>query len=176
MAMFRWTGSWYTVYVTIDRIGGKIVDESFKKEIHSFLNKFRLAGYDLEINSPNYVPLDIEIKVCVKPNHYPEKVKKNLLRIFSTQVLEDGQIGFFHPDNFTFGQPLYLSKIYQIVMNVEGVQSIFISKFQRMEKSTNVELEKGFIEVHSSEIIRLDNDPNFPDNGKIEFVMEGGGI
>ena len=174
VAMFRWTGSWYTVYVTIDRFGGKIVDESFKKEIYSFLNKFRLAGYDLEINSPNYVPLDIEINVCVKPNHYPEKVKKNLLRIFSTQVLEDGRIGFFHPDNFTFGQPLYLSKIYQMVMNLEGVQSMFVSKFQRMGKSTNMELEKGLIEVHSSEIIRVDNDPNFPDNGKIEFVMEGG--
>ena len=24
MAMFRWTGSWYTVYVTIDRIGGRL--------------------------------------------------------------------------------------------------------------------------------------------------------
>ena len=173
--MFRWTGSWYTVYVTIDRIGGKIVDESFKKEICSFLNKFRLAGYDLEINSPNFVPLDIEINVCVKSNHYSEKIKKTLLRIFSTQVLENGQIGFFHPDNFTFGQPLYLSKVYQTVMNVEGVESVFVSRFQRMaKKSTNMELEKGVIEIHSSEIIRLDNDPNFPDNGKIEFVMRGG--
>ncbi len=62
VAMFRWTGSWYTVYVTIDRIGGQIVDEYFKQEIYSFLNKFRLAGYDLEINSPNYVPLDIRDK------------------------------------------------------------------------------------------------------------------
>ena len=59
-------------------------------------------------------------------------------------------------------------------MNVEGVESILVSKFQRMGKSENMELEKGIIEVHSSEIIRLDNDPNFPDNGKIEFVMEGG--
>ena len=174
VAMFRWTGSWYTVYVTIDRIGGQIVDESFKQEIYNFLNKFRLAGYDLEINSPNYVPLDIEINVCVKPNHYPEKVKKTLLNIFSTQVLEDGQMGFFHPDNFTFGQPLYLSKIYQTIMNLEGVESLFVNRFQRMGKSNNMELEQGVIEIHSSEIIRLDNDPNFPDNGKIEFVMKGG--
>jgi hypothetical protein len=175
MAMFRWTGSWYTVYVTIDRIGGKIVDESFKKEIYSFLNKYRLACYDLEINSPNFVPLDIEINVCVKPNNHPEKIKKILLNSFSTRVLENGQIGFFHPDNFTFGQPLYLSKIYQTIMNVEGVESVFVNRFQRMgNKSQNMELEKGVIDIHPSEIIRLDNDPNFPDNGKIEFVMKGG--
>jgi hypothetical protein len=41
-------------------------------------------------------------------------------------------------------------------------------------KSQNMELEKGVIDIHPSEIIRLDNDPNFPDNGKIEFVMKGG--
>ena len=175
MAIFRWTGSWYTVYVTIDRIDGKIVDDSFKHEIHSFLNKFRLAGYDLEINSPNFIPLEIEINVCVKPNHYPEKVKKTLLDIFSTQVLEEGRIGFFHPDNFTFGQPLYLSKIYQTVMNIEGVDSILVTKFKRRGKRTeNIELTEGIIQVHNSEIIRLDNDPNFPDNGKIDFVMQGG--
>jgi hypothetical protein len=174
MAMFRWTGSWYTVYVTIDRFGGKIVDDSFKQEIYKFLNKFRLAGYDLEINSPIFVPLDIEINVCVKPNHYPDQVKRNLLQVFSTQCLQNGQMGFFHPDNFTFGQPLYLSKIYQTAMNVDGVESVFINRFQRMGKRENMELEKGIIDIHSSEIIRLDNDPNFPDNGKIEFVMKGG--
>jgi Baseplate J-like protein len=174
VAMFRWTGSWYTVYVTIDRIGGKIVDDSFKHEIYKFLNRFRLAGYDLEINSPNYVPLDIAIDVCVKPNHYPENVKKALMDRFSTRVIQGGQTGFFHPDNFTFGQPLYLSKIYQTVMNLEGVESVFISRFQRMGKNTNMELESGVIDVHPSEIIRLDNDPSIPDNGKIEFVMKGG--
>ena len=139
------------------------------------MNKFRLAGYDIEINAPKFVPLDIEINICVKSNNYSEKIKKTLLRIFSTQVLENSMIGFFHPDNFTFGQPLYLSKVYQTVLNVEGVESVFVSRFQRMtKKNTNMELEKGVIEIHSSEIIRLDNDPNFPDNGKIEFVMRGG--
>jgi len=176
MAVFRWTGSWYTVFVIIDRIGGKIVDDAFKLELYSLLNKFRLAGYDLEINSPNYVSLDIKINICVKPNHYPEEVKQNLLSTFSTQVLDGNKIGFFHPDNFTFGQPLYLSKIYQTIMNSEeGINSIFVEKFQRMgKKDDNLELEIGIIQVHSSEIIRLDNDPNFPDNGKIEFVMSGG--
>ena len=174
VAKLGWTGSWYTVFVTIDRIGGKIVDDSFKQEICNFLNKYRLAGYDLEINSPKYVPLDISIEVGVRPNHYPEKVKKTLLDIFSTRIIEDGQIGFFHPDNFTFGQPLYLSKIYQTVMNLEAVESVFVDRFQRMGRNSNIELERGVIEVHPSEIIRLDNDPNFPDNGKIVFVMKGG--
>jgi hypothetical protein len=174
VAIFRWTGSWLTVYVTIDRLGGKMVDESFKQEIYNFLNRFRLAGYDLEINSPKFVPLDIRINVCVKPNHFPEDIKKNLLDIFGTQLLEDGKLGFFHPDNFTFGQPLYLSQIYQTVMNLEGVESLYVDKFQRMGKTSNLELKNGVIETHISEIIRVDNDPNFPDNGKIEFVTEGG--
>jgi len=139
-----------------------------------FLNKFRLAGYDLEINSPQYVPLDIELNICVKSNSYPGEIKKTLIQLFSTNALDNGKIGFFHPDNFTFGQPLYLSKIYQTVMKIEGVESVFATKFQRIGRPDNLDLERGIIEVHSSEIVRLDSDLNIPENGKIEFVLSGG--
>ena len=42
------------------------------------------------------------------------------------------------------------------------------------KRTEDIELEKGIIQVNPSEIIRLDNDPNFPDNGKINFLMQGG--
>ncbi len=64
-AMFRWTGSWYTVFITIDRKGGRQVDKKFKATIRRHLGQYRLAGYDLEINSPLFVPLDIIVTVCV---------------------------------------------------------------------------------------------------------------
>jgi hypothetical protein len=173
-AVIRWTGSWYTVFIAIDRYGGKSIDEDFKVKIRNFLNKYRLAGYDIEINEPIYVPLDIRINVCVDSNYFRSQIKRALLKIFSNHDLPDGRRGFFHPDNLTFGQPVFLNKIYEIAMKVEGITFVSVERFQRWRELDNHELDEGVIKMASFEIARLDNDPNFPENGRIEFVIEGG--
>lgn len=176
MATFRWTGSWYTVFITIDRKGGRSVksDKKFLRDIEGFLEQFRIAGYDLEINDPVLVPLDLLLKICVKDGYFQSDVKRSLLNAFSRFDLPGGGAGFFHPDNFTFGQPVYLSRIYQTAMKVAGVASVEALRFQRWGKLSNHELENARLVPASLEIIQLDNDPNFPENGRIEFEMHGG--
>lgn len=173
-AKFRWTGSWYTVFVTIDRRGGWEVKEEFKTEIREHLERFRLAGYDIEVNGPVFVPLDILLMICVKPEYFRSHVKTSLLKAFSRYDLVDGQRGFFHPDKFTFGQPVYLSQLYQRALEVAGVASVGAKRFQRWGKKANREKEDGVLKPEDLEVIRLDNDLNFPENGKIEFDMQGG--
>jgi hypothetical protein len=174
-AAIRWTGSWYTVFVTVDRFGGmKADDYSFRNDISNFLNKYRLAGYDIEIDEPLYVPLEVKIRVCADRNHFREEVKKALLEAFSSRELPDKRRGFFHPDNFTFGQPVFVSKVYEHAMKVDGVNSVMVEKFGRLGSKDNQDLEKGIIGVGTFEIARLDNDPNYPERGKIEIVVEGG--
>jgi baseplate J-like protein len=173
-ARFRWTGSWQTVFVTIDRKGGRVVDADFEDEMRRFLGRFRLAGYDLEINAPVFVPLDIAVLVCVAPGFFGSDVKQTLLDIFSTRDLSGGQRGFFHPDNFSFGQPVYLSRIYETAMAVNGVASVEVTRFNRFGKTPNHELDNYMLTPAALEIVRLDNDPNFPENGKIDFEMHGG--
>lgn len=173
-ATMRWTGSWYTAFVTADRTGGLAVDARFEVDLRGYLDRYRMAGVDLEINGPLPVPLELALLICVKPDHFRSDVKQALLRVFSNGALLDGRRGFFHPDNFTFGQPLYLSRIYQAALAVDGVDSVAVQKFQRWGKTPQGELAAEVLTVGPFEVIRLDNDPNFPENGKIEFVMAGG--
>lgn len=172
-ATIRWTGSWYTVFITIDRKGGRAVDAHFEREIRDFLERYRLAGHDLEVNAPLFIPLDLKLEVCVKPGYYKSNVKEALLETFSNRELAIGR-GFFHPDNFTFGTPVYLSKIYAAAMQVPGVQSVEVERFQRFGKAPNKELEDGVLLTGRLEIVRLDNDPNFSENGRLDLVMRGG--
>jgi len=174
VATIRWTGSWYTVFITIDRKGGRPVDASFEEELRAYLERFRIAGYDLEINAPLSIPLDIVLQMCVKPDYFRSDVKESLLKIFSAQILPNGTLGFFHPDNFTFGQPVYLSQIVQMAMSIPGVASVDVVKFQRWGKASNHELDNAVLTVGSLEVVQLANDPNFPENGKIDFEIEGG--
>ena len=110
-AMIRWTGSWYTVFVTIDRYDGKDVTDKFRLEIHDFLNKFRLAGYDLEIQKPLFIALDIEMIVCVTPGYFLSEVKKALTESFSHRI-------FWMEDEDFFTQIILLSDNRSISYNL----------------------------------------------------------
>jgi hypothetical protein len=49
-----------------------------------------------------------------------------------------------------------------------------VTRFQRYGKAANQEIANGVLTLGALEIAQLDNDPNFPENGKIDFVMQGG--
>ncbi|HVF91223.1 MAG TPA: putative baseplate assembly protein [Blastocatellia bacterium] len=181
VATLRWTGSWHTVFITVDRGGGRPVDAYFKSALGAFLERFRMAGEDLEIDGPRFVPLDIAFGVCVAPGHFRSQVKADLLRLFSNRDLPGGGRGFFHPDNFTFGQPLYLSRMIAAAMQVPGVLWVDAedvpsrpNRFRRWGQPSRGEYAQGRIAFGRLEIARLDNDPSLPENGRIEFLMEGG--
>lgn len=173
-AKFYWTGSWYTVYIIIDRKNGIEVDDSFKDEIVNHLEQYRLAGYDLEVRGPVFVPLSIVLNVCVKPGYFSSYVNQSLQDAFSNYERSDGTRGYFHPDNFTFGQAVYLSSIYKTAMDVQGVASVEIKEFKRWAKNASSEIADGKLQPAELEIIRLDNDPSLPENGKISFITSGG--
>ncbi|CAN5908953.1 putative baseplate assembly protein [soil metagenome] len=180
-ATFRWTGSWHTVFLTVDRQGGLPVDADFEQELAGFLERFPLAGYDLEIEPPRFVPLDIAFTVCVAPGHLRAHVKAALLEALGSRDLPGGGRGLFHPDNLTFGHPVYLSQLVAAAMAVPGVQWVDTevaagkkNRFQRWGEPPRREWEEGVIRTARLEIARLDNDPSLPENGRLELFLEGG--
>lgn len=180
-ATLRWTGSWYTVFITVDRRGGRPVDSAFAEEMRSFLERFRLAGVDLAVDAPRFVPLDIAFSVCVKPGYYRSQVKAELLKVFGNRDLPDGRRGFFHPDNFTFGQAVALSRMIALAMQVPGVRWVDAedapgkpNRFRRWGCPAQGEFAAGQLACGRLEIARLDNDGSVPENGKLDFFMDGG--
>ena len=173
-ANLRWTGSWYTAYVTVDRRDGKPVDAEFSGSMQQYLDRFRMAGVDVAVNAPVLVPLDIAMEICVQPESFRSDVQQALLQVFGSEVLPGGQQGFFHPDQFTFGQPVYLSQLYRTAMQVAGVRSVKVSRLQRWGRPPGSELASGVLAVSGLEIVQLANDPNFPENGRLELTMRGG--
>ena len=125
-------------------------------------------------HDPEFVSLEIEMTVCVQPNYFRSDVKAALLRIFSNKILSDGSRGVFHPDNFTFAQPVYLSVLYAAAQKVEGVRFVTIERFQRLGINSHQALDDGVMPMGRLEIARLDNDPNFAERGVFRLTLEGG--
>lgn len=171
---FRWNGHGHTVFVTVDRFGGRAVTPEFETDLRGFLERYRMAGYDLEIDAPRFVALELSLFVCACPDHFRAQVRGDVLQVLGTSRLPDGRLGHFHPDNLSFGDPVHLSPIFAAVMSVEGVTSVKAKVFRRRGTTSTITLEDGVIELGRLEIAQLENDRNFPERGSIEIEMGGG--
>jgi hypothetical protein len=174
VATRRWTGSWYTEFVTVDRRRGAAVDAVFRAELTDLLDRFRMAGSDVEVAGPVLVPLDIAFTVCVAPGHVRGAVAQALLDRFSARDLPGGGRGFFHPDELTFARPVYLSSVVAAAMAVPGVAWVRPVRFQRLGLPAAGELDAGVIRLDRLEVASCDSDPARPDRGRIDFDVLGG--
>ncbi len=171
----RWTGSWYTVFLAAEpRGGGGARPSTLEMSLQTNLERYRLAGQDLQLQSPWYVSLEIELQVQVDPNYFRGHVKQLLLAILGDGMLPDGRKGLFYPGSFTLGQTVYLSPIYAAARSVAGVLSVNATTFQPQGTNTTQHLTAGEIKLGSFQVARLENDPSLPDHGQLTLVMEGG--
>jgi hypothetical protein len=173
-AQLRWTGSWYEARIALDPLGTEEPSDTLLPQITRDLYRYRRMGHDLVVARARYVPLDIALTVCVLPHYLRGHVEAALLDVFSTRVLANGTRGFFHPDNLTFGAGIALSVLVAAAQAVPGVLSVKVTKLERLYEGPNDELENGILRLGSDEIAQLDNDPSFPEHGKLTLTMEGG--
>lgn len=184
VATRRWMGSWHVMFLTVDRIGRRPVDAAFEVELVRFLERYRLAGHDLEIEPPRFVPLDIALWVCIDPGFVAADVERALLDRFASGARADGTPGFFHPDRLSFGQPVALSPIIAAAMGVAGVRWVGVRRpgggggedgfFRKLREPATDYADDGLIPMASLEVAVLDNDPNRPENGRLKLMVEGG--
>ncbi len=181
-AALRWTGSWYTALVALDPIGRETSDVELIDEVTQYLQPFRRMGCDLIVSRARYVPLKVSLTVCVLPNYLRGHVEESVFDALSNRVLPDGTRGFFHPDNLSFGDGVYVSRLLARVQAIPGVQNVMVTELERFETSEppGGDQEGEELPPHSAlqlgpfEIAQLDNDPDFPENGVLALAMRGG--
>jgi hypothetical protein len=143
-------------------------------EIEEYLRPYRRIGHDVLVRRAEYVPLDVAMEVCVRPGTLRAHVKAVLLDLFGDRTLPDGRRGFFHPDGLSFGDGIFLSRLVATAQAVAGVESVRVTKLQRLFEEPAGEIETGVLALGPFEIARLDNDPDFPENGQLRLEMRGG--
>ncbi|GAA1857113.1 putative baseplate assembly protein [Myceligenerans crystallogenes] len=177
VARRRWTGSWYAQDVTVDAVDARAGDPAHLTEVTAALDVRRMAGVDVELGRPVYVPLEIVLRGCTRPGYLRADVGQQVREVFSSGVRADGGTGFFHPDRFTFGRPLRLSDVVAAAMAVDGLAWVEPVRFARRDATraqAAAALAAGEIEVSPRELLRCDSDPNNPEAGRLELRLGGG--
>jgi len=170
-ASFAWTGSWSTARVTAVPANGSSLDPRIAEAIRAQLDDHRLAGYDVEVVAPRGFPIALEITATLAPGADPHEVRAALATAFGT-----GPPGFFRPGAFGFGDPVYLSRIDAAALAVRGVTDVRIDRLAplssaRPAEATRDAIRYGALNVPHDRIVRLDDDPNAPQNGILRIRL-----
>jgi hypothetical protein len=168
-------GSWYEARVAIDPAFTDEADAALLKEIEGYLYRYRRMGHDLAVVPAHYVPLYLAMEICVLPQYARGHIKTELLKVFGSKPLENRKLGFFHPDNLSFGDGIYVSRLVAMAKSVKGVETVKVTKLQRLDTPAGGgAIDTGVLPLGSGEIAQLNNDPSFPENGKLELILRGG--
>lgn len=181
-ATLAFTGAGYEAQVAVDvraaalaRTDDPAAEESLiRQEIEADLNHYRRIGHDVRVVPVHEVPLLVRLRICVKPHAQRGRVGTAVETILSNRDLPDGSRGFFHPDNFTFGQGIDLSRVVARVQELDDVAAVEVLEFRRMFGSSGHSLINGTLPMGPLEIARLDNDPVFKEHGELIIELEGG--
>jgi predicted phage baseplate assembly protein len=173
-AALRWTGSWYTVFITAEPQRAGNLGDVLRRSLTQYVNRYRLAGQDIKLEGPDYVPLEIALTICVDPDYFQSDVEGALLQALGSGTLPNGLPALFAPGFFKLGQTVYLSPIYAAVRRVAGVATVTATMFQPQGVATDTYLQEGEIPLGPFQVARMDNDPSFPNHGQLSLLMHGG--
>jgi hypothetical protein len=171
---FRWTGSWMTVFTAVDPLGSEQISTDEHIQLVDLLNRRRLAGYESYAPPPRYISIDLRIEVCVLSGWLDGDVEAAVLTRLGSSTRGDDSTGFFFADRFTFGTPLYRSRLEAAIQEVPGVAGVLgITYRKRGSFAGFVDLPE-IITPAPQQILRVDNDPSWPERGTIRVITEGG--
>ncbi|MES2741995.1 MAG: putative baseplate assembly protein [Pseudomonadota bacterium] len=179
-AALRWMGSWHEAGVALDPFDTAPAGPALCEDLAAQLFGYRRMGHDLAVGAARYVPLALTMQLCVRPHYARAAVRAAALALLGSARVAGGGLGLFHPDRLSFGQGVHVSRLIAAVMAVEGVQSAGVLKLARLDRPTGAgaALEAvpadGVLPMGAMEIAQLDNDPDFPENGKLELIVRGG--
>lgn len=155
----RWTGSWYTAFVSVDPGG---------VDVSGPMDRLRMLGTDVAAETAIIVGLRIALAICVDAAHFRGDVHAAIMARFT------GPGGILNAANFSFGQRVYASPLITAAQAIEGVLSVTLATFSRLDQPWVDGVADGFLTLGRLEIPRCDNDPDHLDHGLFIVTLDGG--
>ncbi len=171
---FRWTGSWLTVLTTADPRASEELTVPQMGGLGDLLDRRRPAGYESYVLAPRYAPVDLQIVVEAQPTAFATDVEASVLDALRPGVSADGSPGFFDHSRWSFGQPLDSSALLGAIQRAQGVLGVISVAFRRRGVQTDWITLPDLVAVPADQLLRVDDDPDHPENGSLRLTVEGG--
>ncbi len=120
------TTNWNTIRLYVAPTGsGEAPSDVLKQDLKAYFEDKRMVTTIIEIENPDYVAIVVEVEIGAFPFFVKEKVQADAERAIQ-QLLDFEQVDF--------KQVLYLSKIYELLESLDGVEFVIVKKFNRADR------------------------------------------
>ncbi len=198
-AWTRWDGAWQTVHVALipwdlldldapgvyaDDVWSATVvfhaerglhlppretQPSVRAVLYPFLEACRMVGQEVVLERAVEVGIQMALSIQVDADYFQSEVRRAVERALGT-----GPGGFFEPGRLRFGEDLWASDLYQVLMALDGVENVCLNRFKRLGDRFADESASGRIALEGLEVAVCDNDPARPDRGYFSLLLRGG--
>jgi hypothetical protein len=163
-----------TVFTAADPKGGSTIGIDQEIQLVELLNRYRLAGYESYAPPPNYLSLDLSIEVCADDGWFEGDVEAGVVQALSGTNCPNGARGFFFADRFSFGTPLYRSRLEAAIQGAPGVKGVHTIQYRQRGAFADFRDLPDAVTPAPTQILRVENDPSWPERGTIRVIAEGG--
>ncbi|WP_296425900.1 hypothetical protein [Yoonia sp.] len=166
-AVTRWTGTWATTFVSADPKGAFTITPERMAQLRTRMGAVRQVGRPVITRQPVFVALDLRIAICPVPGYAFGDVSQRVLR-----ALDPASGGYFHPDRFTFGQPLRRPDLEAAIGRVAGVRAVFDIMIRQRGSVNWTLFNTPRITVADNRNLKVENNPDRPGQGSIQIFKD----
>jgi hypothetical protein len=135
--------NWNNVKLYVAPTGsGQAPSDILKRDLLAYFEDKRMLTTFIQVESPDYIRLEVRAEIGVLPYFSQPKVRAEAERAIA-EMLEFEKVDF--------KQVLYLSKLYEALEGLEGVDFVFIPRFRRADDTQDLPPD-GRIAMQANEI------------------------
>lgn len=155
--------NWNTVRLYVAPEGGGQVSDVLRADLLAYFEGLRPLSTIIEVEDVDYVEIFVAADLGVI-SYYPRDQVEEAVRSAAGRLLAF--------DEVDFGRPIYLSKFYEAIEAIPGVEYVNITEFRRADRPAGEVEESGKITVADHEIPFAAAGPGY--GGTVRVLARGG--
>lgn len=142
---------------------------SVRAVLYPYLEAYRMVGQEVVLEGAIEVGIYFSLSIQVDPDYFQSEIRHTVENALGT-----GPGGFFEPGRLRFGEDLWASDLYQVLMALDGVENVCLNRFKRLGDRFPDQAGSGRIPLEGLEVAICDNDQAHPENGYYTLMLHGG--
>ncbi|MEN8177719.1 MAG: hypothetical protein ABFS39_03785 [Pseudomonadota bacterium] len=137
--------------------------------LQDVIKRQRMVGQEVLLQDATLVGIVLSISVRIAGDYFRSEIQDAL-----REALVDQSDGFFAPGYLQFGEDVVASDLIEVLMALDGVESICINRLKRIGSIYTDQSGSGRIVLEGHEVAVLEDDVTLPERGSLRIVLHGG--
>ncbi len=137
--------------------------------IQDIIKRQRLTGQEVILQDATLVGIVLSISIRLDEDFYRSEIDAAV-----RAALLDPGAGLFAPGNLKFGEDVVASDIIEVLMALDGVESVCLNRMKRIGSIFADQSGTGRIVLQGHEVAVLEDDVTMQQHGSLKLTLHGG--